>query len=323
MTVTIDGPGAGEQLRPDDARVASRAVHHPRPGGRRAEFNAADGSGNRLRRRGQIHPRVSTGGGEKVTATYRVYADEFSLRTRGLDDDHAFVDGSALFLYAEKYRALPVRLEVPRTKTGASRPDSRGRGTVSPRPTTIPLSTVRLKSGRRRPHVHRQGVPRPERLRRGDVQRRSDRRRHLEDRQRDDRFLGDVRMKNTLPPPLRTVGRRWHRAYQFDHHGNRAGKPPAGEGYDGSGLSRTSSSTPNVKRLRPKGIVPYDYARENYTRGFWIAEGRRRITTISSSSGRDQHARPLPEIARRQHPRGVDASRNALQSLSQSSFDAG
>ena len=33
VTVTIDGLGPERQLRPDDARVASRAVHHPRPAG--------------------------------------------------------------------------------------------------------------------------------------------------------------------------------------------------------------------------------------------------------------------------------------------------
>ena len=29
----------------------------------------------------------------------------------------------------------------------------------------------------------------------------------------------------------------------------------------------------NVKRLRPKGLVPYDFTKENYSREFWIAEG--------------------------------------------------
>ncbi|TLY32447.1 MAG: M61 family metallopeptidase [Ignavibacteria bacterium] len=29
----------------------------------------------------------------------------------------------------------------------------------------------------------------------------------------------------------------------------------------------------NVKQLRPKGLVPYDYTRENYCRELWIAEG--------------------------------------------------
>ena len=29
----------------------------------------------------------------------------------------------------------------------------------------------------------------------------------------------------------------------------------------------------NVKQLRPAGIAPYDYQRENYTKLLWVAEG--------------------------------------------------
>ncbi|HTK82816.1 MAG TPA: M61 family peptidase, partial [Bacteroidota bacterium] len=56
--------------------------------------------------------RVQTKGASSVTLRYKVYANEFNQRTRGLNDEHAFIDGSAVFMYAEQFRRLPVRLTV-------------------------------------------------------------------------------------------------------------------------------------------------------------------------------------------------------------------
>ena len=48
----------------------------------------------------------------KINVRYKVYADEFGNRTRGLDEEHAFVNGTAVFMYSERYRKLPVILKV-------------------------------------------------------------------------------------------------------------------------------------------------------------------------------------------------------------------
>jgi predicted metalloprotease with PDZ domain len=57
--------------------------------------------------------------------------------------------------------------------------------------------------------------------------------------------------------------------------GTRAENLVPGDGYRGFlGLvAHEYFHTWNVKRLRPKGIVPYDYTKENYTRELWISEG--------------------------------------------------
>jgi predicted metalloprotease with PDZ domain len=47
-----------------------------------------------------------------VIIKYKVYADEFSQRTRGLDSSHAFINGTAVLMYCEKYRKYPVTLNV-------------------------------------------------------------------------------------------------------------------------------------------------------------------------------------------------------------------
>jgi len=47
---------------------------------------------------------------------YELYANELGLRTRHIDDSHAFLDASAVFMYADPYRAddVSVALNVPR-----------------------------------------------------------------------------------------------------------------------------------------------------------------------------------------------------------------
>ncbi|HXX63435.1 MAG TPA: PDZ domain-containing protein [Bacteroidota bacterium] len=56
--------------------------------------------------------RIETEGSTGLVARYDVFADEFKERTRGLDDEHAFVNGAALFMYAPRYRASALELEV-------------------------------------------------------------------------------------------------------------------------------------------------------------------------------------------------------------------
>ena len=56
--------------------------------------------------------RIQTAGTAGLVARYDVFADEFNQRTRGLNDEHAFVNGAAVFMYAPRYRASPVDLEV-------------------------------------------------------------------------------------------------------------------------------------------------------------------------------------------------------------------
>jgi predicted metalloprotease with PDZ domain len=56
--------------------------------------------------------RIQTEGAPDISIRYEVYANEFGERTRGLDDQHAFVDGSALFMYSPPCRSGPVELTV-------------------------------------------------------------------------------------------------------------------------------------------------------------------------------------------------------------------
>lgn len=56
--------------------------------------------------------RVETKNQKRLTIRYEVYANEFAMRTRGLNSDHGFVNGAAVFMYPSPYRFSPMTLRV-------------------------------------------------------------------------------------------------------------------------------------------------------------------------------------------------------------------
>ena len=61
-----------------------------------------------------------------VRVRYNLYANELALRTRHIDDSHAYLDASAVFMYADRYRAddVSVALTVPQGWNSVSGMDS-------------------------------------------------------------------------------------------------------------------------------------------------------------------------------------------------------
>lgn len=53
-----------------------------------------------------------TGTGKGCRVTYRVYANELTVRTNHLDDTHAFFNGVGMFLFSDESRGLPVELTL-------------------------------------------------------------------------------------------------------------------------------------------------------------------------------------------------------------------
>jgi hypothetical protein len=51
-------------------------------------------------------------GATSFEATYRVYANELTVRTSHLDDTHGYFNGANLFMYADESKASPARLTV-------------------------------------------------------------------------------------------------------------------------------------------------------------------------------------------------------------------
>ena len=59
--------------------------------------------------------RIQLASAGAVRVGYELYANELGLRTRHIDDSHAYLDASAVFMYADRYRAddVSVALSVP------------------------------------------------------------------------------------------------------------------------------------------------------------------------------------------------------------------
>src|SRR5215470_10701136 len=56
--------------------------------------------------------RITTGGAEEVTVTYRVYANSLGDRTRHVDDAHAFLSGATVFFHVPDRLKDPVLVNV-------------------------------------------------------------------------------------------------------------------------------------------------------------------------------------------------------------------
>lgn len=78
----------------------------------RFEAEAAGGRSLFFKKTDKSTWQIRTEKATSLVVRYEVFADEFDQRTRGLNDEHAFVSGTSVFLYAPRYRRSPVQLEV-------------------------------------------------------------------------------------------------------------------------------------------------------------------------------------------------------------------
>jgi predicted metalloprotease with PDZ domain len=81
-------------------------------------FSATDSQGRPLRwqKVDKSTWRIHLGRPTSVRIGYELYANELGLRTRHIDDSHAYLDAAAVFMYADRYRGdeVSVALNVPR-----------------------------------------------------------------------------------------------------------------------------------------------------------------------------------------------------------------
>ena len=81
------------------------------------DFKAVDAAGKALpvEKVDKDTWRVSLPAGTAVAVSYEIYANLLAERVRHIDDSHAFIDASGVFVYAEPFRARPldVELKVP------------------------------------------------------------------------------------------------------------------------------------------------------------------------------------------------------------------
>jgi predicted metalloprotease with PDZ domain len=248
------------------------------------DFAATDAEGKPLtwRKVNKDTWRIEPGAGAReVRASYRVYANELTVRTNELNDQHAFWNNAALLMYVNGYLRAPATVRVvpyDNWKVATGLPEVKGQQNTfraenfdilydSP----FEVSNFRVLSFEVRNVPHRividgEGNYDAERLRR-DVQK-------------------------IVEAAVALMGEIPYHDYTFLYHLRATG---------GGGLEHLNSTAIigprftfrpeaayrgflattaheffhawNVKRIRPDALGPFDYTQENYTRLLWVAEG--------------------------------------------------
>jgi len=275
--------------------------------------------------------RVETEGRHSVRVSYAVYANEFNLRTRGLNDQHAFVNGAAVFMYVEKFRALPVKLQVQpygdwHVSTGLDR--VKEKSYLFQAPNYDYFVDCPLEIGTQQDFAFEVQGKKHDLSLTGSGNWKSDK---LVERlqkvvQANFEFWGDLPYAHYSFLVHSIPG-----AGGGTEHINSTimGINPFGFSTENGYESFTSLAmheffhTWNVKQLRPADLHPYDYRHENYSKLLWVAEGTtsyytsillRRADFTSVSSFINQLATTIRND--RQRPG------RKIQSLEESSYDA-
>lgn len=225
--------------------------------------------------------RVNTPANATVRATYRVYANELTVRTNELNDSHAFWNNAALLMYpdGELKSASTVRIVPPtgwRIATGL--PLAPGSSDTYAAPNfdvlydspfevgTFETLSFQVNGVGHRFVIDGHGNYDTTRLR-TDVQRIV---------QAEAALMGDIPYHDyTFLAHMREPG-----GGGIEHLNStallfRPNSFQPDSTYKGS-LSLVSHEffhLWNVKRIRPDALGPFDYTKENYTRNLWVAEG--------------------------------------------------
>jgi len=297
------------------------------------EFSAQDGKGSPLgwEKTDKMSWRIRKGSSTTVTATYKVYANEVNQRTKEMNDQGAFLDGSAVFMYADKYRGLPLTLTVTpyrdwHVTTGLE--NAKGAKNTLTSPTYDYLIDCPLFVGNQL-----------------DVEFEAGGRPHVLS------ILGEgnydtKKMVKDITKLVEANKELWgslpYQRYVFmlhvspRHGGGTEHINSTAMGTRPWGFTNTNSyngflglvsheyfHTWNVKQIRPKGISPYDWTKENYTKELWVSEGTTSYYTsrMMMRAGLSTPARYVDQL-----PGQIQGDRqkpgNKLQSATESSFDA-
>jgi predicted metalloprotease with PDZ domain len=275
--------------------------------------------------------RVKTSGARQWRATYRVYANELSVRTSELNSDHAFWNNAALLMYRDGLINAPATLRInpaPGWKIATGLP------AVDGQPNTFRAenfdvlydSPVECSNFKQIDFVVR-GVPHRIVI---DGEGNYDQNRMLAGVQKivetEVSLFGDIPYHDyTFILHLRanTGGGLEH--LNSTALGFRRSSFATEEGYRRfwSLVAHEFFHLWNVKRIRPDALGPFDYTKENYTRSLWVAEGitdyygqlmPRRAGLISDQAYLDQLAKRIQDF--------LNTPGRQVMSAEEASFDA-
>jgi len=263
------------------------------------DFAATDAAGQTLpwEKLNKNTWRVATRGAAEWRATYRVYANELTVRTNELNSDHAFWNNAALLMYLDGFLSAPSTLHVlaPQPwKVATGLPTEPGpKNTFRAQNFDIlydsPVEVSNFKTlafdVKGVPHrivIDGEGNYDPETLRIG-VQKIVETEVEL--------MGGEIPYSNyTFILHLRSSGggglehlnstalgypRFGFRSASSDDVNSAGPNAAPLRSYRGffSLVAHEFFHLWNVKRIRPDALGPFDYTKENYTKLLWVAEG--------------------------------------------------
>jgi predicted metalloprotease with PDZ domain len=243
------------------------------------DFSATNAQGQPLahRRTDKRTFEVDTQG-QPVTVRYRVYANELTVRTSHLDDTHGYWNGATLFLYSERWRGQEHRVKVE-TPSGwrvtCALDESEGEWIA---PNYDELVDSPFEAGTHSPlsftaagvphQVVVWGEPQPDK----------------------DKLTADL--AKIVETEAQLFGGLPLKRYVFflylsdKGRGGLEHKASTALLYPRFSLSSTKGWEDflslaaheyfhlwNVKRIKPRALVPFDYSQENYTQLLWAFEG--------------------------------------------------
>ncbi len=264
------------------------------------DFAAADAAGQPLKweKTNKDTWRVVTNGAREWHATYRVYANELSVRTSELNSSHAFWNNANLLMYLEGFLKSPstVRVLAPDVwKVATGLPPVLGQKNTfcaenfdvlydSPfEASNFKTIVFNVKGVPHRIVIDGEGNYDPERMRR-DVQKIVETQAELmgEIPYRDYTFIlhlradagGGLEHLNSTALGYPRFGFRIRTGDRATSAAPNASGAPERD-YRGflSLVSHEFFHLWNVKRIRPDALGPFDYTQENYTKVLWVAEG--------------------------------------------------
>ncbi len=265
------------------------------------DFAAKDASGQPLKweKVNKTTWKVTTNGSRDWHASYRVYANELSVRTSELNSAHAYWNNANLLMYLDGFLKSPstVRVIAPDVwKIATGLPGVPGQRNTfraenfdvlydSPFEVSNFKSILfNVKSVAHRIVIDGEGNYDPERMRR-DVQKIVETQVELmggEVPYRDYTFIlhlrsnagGGLEHANSTSLGYPRFGFTIRTGDRATSASPNAGMGPQSD-YRGflSLVSHEFFHLWNVKRIRPDALGPFDYTQENYTKNLWVAEG--------------------------------------------------
>ncbi|MBR8830247.1 MAG: hypothetical protein N5P05_002908 [Chroococcopsis gigantea SAG 12.99] len=299
------------------------------------DFRAYDGDDNKTlpaRKISKNHWQIQTENSKSITVTYKVYANDLTVRTNHIDGTHAYFNGAALFYFLPGWEKQSVTVTIippyPDWKISTALEPVSGEtnkfiapdfDTLVDCPVEIGIHDVYEFEALGKPHklvIWGQGNANPTQII-ADTQKIIAVEADLYEGLPYDRYLfllhlsnggyGGLEHKNSCTLNYIRFGLRdkdkYNRFMQL--------------------LAHEFFHLWNIKRIRPQALETFDYERENYTSSLWFAEGTTSYydMVIPLRAG-IYGAKNFLEILGKEITRYMMTPGRKVQPLGESSFDA-